>query len=510
MAEQALEIRGLSRYFGGQRALAEVDLTLERGEIHALLGENGAGKSTLIKILAGAVRPDAGEIRVGGAVLPRHRSPADAPAYGLAFVHQDLGLVDDLSVTENLSIELGYERRLGLISFRRSARRAAELLDRVGLEVSPTAVVGSLAQDQKVMVALARAISQGASLVVLDEISASLPAPEMSRLQESLRTSRQAGIAYLYVTHRLEEVFELADRVTVLRDGRRVTTAPVAGLAREELVRWIVGDAIEEPQALVGDQASEPGPVRLRVEDLEGGELSAPFSFEVRGGEIVGLCGLIGSGSREVARILGGATPRTGGQAMLDDRHLPLGDTAAMAGRGCAYVPGDRNRDGVVADLSVRENLFVGRRGKGEDAFCFPRRERARGAALAERFGVRPPGSLERPVSFLSGGNQQKVIFARALRRQPDLLVLDDPTAGVDVGSRVQLHGFVRDCAAAGAAVVLASTDYEEVASQADRVLVMSHGRLVAELAREELTPNRLARASYESHPTQATAEVVK
>ncbi|WP_053227860.1 sugar ABC transporter ATP-binding protein [Solirubrobacter soli] len=510
----ALEIRGLSKSFGGARALDDVSLTLRRGEIHALLGENGAGKSTLIKVLAGVVARDAGSV--------------DAHA-GLAFVHQDLGLIDELSVAENIALELGYERRHGLISFSATRRRVAALLADVGVDVSSDALVGTLAQDQKVMVAVTRAVSAGAGAIVLDEVSSSLPAPEMARLAASLRAARNTGVAYIYVTHRLEEVFDLADRVTVLRDGRRVATADVASTSHDELVGWILGDALETPPT----EARPLGDVALRV--------SGPVAFDVRAGEILGICGLIGSGSRDVARLLGGATkplratrpaappalaaaapvaaaapaappalaaaapvaaaaaslptraapPPT---AALFGRPLPLGDPFALSRAGVAYVPGDRVREGAVADLSVRENLFLARRPW--------RGEHAQAETLSKRFDVRPRGAVEQPLSALSGGNQQKVIFARALRGKPRLLVLDDPTAGVDVGSRLQLHGFLRECAGDGAAVVLASTDFEEIAAVADRALVMRHGRVADELSREQLTAERLARAAYGSEVT--------
>ena len=458
----ALSISGLSKAYGGARALEDVSLTLRRGEIHALLGENGAGKSTLIKILAGVVSADAGVVS------------AEA---GLAFVHQDLGLIDELSVAENIALELGYSRRRGLISFGATRRRVAGLLADVGVDVSPDALVGTLAQDQKVMVAVTRAVSAGAGAIVLDEVSSSLPAPEMARLAASLRAARKTGVAYIYVTHRLEEVFDLADRVTVLRDGRRVATADVADTTHDQLVSWILGDALE----VATGAARELGDVALRV--------TGPVAFDVRAGEILAICGLIGSGSRDVARVLGGATTPEG-TAELQGERLPLGDPYALSRAGVAYVPGDRVREGAVPDLAVRENLFLARR---------PRRERAAATELVARFDVRPRDAVERPLTTLSGGNQQKVIFARALHWRPRLLVLDDPTAGVDVGSRVQLHGFLRECAAEGAAVVLASTDFEEVAAVADRALVMRDGRVADELSRDQLTPERLARAAYGS-----------
>jgi ribose transport system ATP-binding protein len=506
----ALELSGISKHFGGQRALDRVELTLRRGEIHALLGENGAGKSTLIKILAGAVQRDGGEIAVDGRVLARPHSPSEAARAGIAFVHQDLGLVDGLSVAENVALELSYRTRLGLISMRATERAVGRLLEDVGTAVSPRALIGDLAQDEKVMVAVTRAVSKGAQIIVLDEVSSSLPAPEMSRLAETLRSARRTGVAYLYVTHRLDEVFELADRVTVLRDGRLVATAAVADTSHDQLVEWILGGSLELPGARdESGRAAHPN-LRLRVRDLSSPALTAPVSFDVASGEIVGICGLIGSGSREVGRLLGGAARPSTGEALLDGERLALGDPSRLSAAGCAYVPGDRGREGAVAEMSVRENLFLARRRAARDPLIrAPRSERAHASELARRYDIRPADAMELTMSALSGGNQQKVIFARALRSAPKLIVLDDPTAGVDVGSRVQLHGFLRESASNGCAVVLASTDFEEVASQADRVLVMRDGRVAEELERAELTPERLARASYGTSSNNILQEVV-
>ncbi|WP_294570072.1 sugar ABC transporter ATP-binding protein [uncultured Arthrobacter sp.] len=509
MEDPVLEIRGLGKHFGGHTALADVDFTLRRGEIHALLGENGAGKSTLIKILAGAIQRDTGDILVAGEEVARRASPADVARLGLAFVHQDLGLVDQLSVAENLALEVGYERHHGLISFRETERRAARLLADVGTAVSTQALVGDLSQDEKVMVAVTRAVSRGARIIVLDEVSASLPAPEFDRLADSLRVAQERGVGYVYVTHRLEEVFELADRVTVLRDGRRVATAPVAETSHDEVVEWILGGALAPPGAVDKTSAHGQRPVRLQVRDLLSAGLAGPISFEVAAGEILGICGLIGSGTREVARLLGGAAKPDRGTARLDGKPLPLGEPHRLVGMGVSYVPGSR-LEGAVPEMAIRENFFLSRR-QGpdtDDPFVrVPWRERVSATRLAEKYDVRPRGAVERPLAALSGGNQQKVIFGRALRAKPRLLVLDDPTAGVDVGSRLELHGFLRETLDSGTSIVLASTDFAEVASQADRVLVMRHGRVEAELPRDQLTPDGLARASYGTPDQNASKE---
>jgi ribose transport system ATP-binding protein len=495
----ALAVQGLSKSFGGQRALQEVDFDVRVGEIHALLGANGAGKSTLIKVLAGVHHADAGTVRVDGVELPARHRRADAVAHGLAFVHQDLGLIDDLSVAENVALEVGYATRARLISFRSTQRRAAAVLADLGCAVDPRRAVGELAQDEKVMVAVARAFALRARVIVLDEVSSSLPAPEAKRLGEALKTARASGVGFVYVTHRLGEVFDLADRLTVLRDGRRALCADVAASDHGTVVEAIVGHPVAAAEPVVRARRGG-GPARLSVRGVLGPGLAEPIDFDVAAGEIVAVCGLIGCGARELAALLGGATPPAAGGATLDGVALPLGRPHRLARSGCAYVPGDRQAEGAIFDLSVRENLFAARRGGGpDDGFVRrPRRERAAAQRLTERFAVRPPDSSERPLGTLSGGNQQKVVVGRALRTPLRLLVLDDPTAGVDIGARAELHRLLAAAADEdGMAVVMASTDFDEVAEVADRAIVLGHGRVEAHVSGSDLTPGHLARAAY-------------
>lgn len=499
-SELLVEAADVAKHFGGEAALDGVDFELRHGEIHALLGENGAGKSTLIKVLAGVVQRDRGEIRVDGDSLPRHLSPAIVRAAGLAFVHQTLGLLENLSVAENIALANGYVRRGGLISFGGTERRIADLLEEMRVEVSPRALVGSLSQDQKVLVAVARALSTDAKAIVLDEVSSSLPAPQVARLAEGLRAALRLGNGYIYVTHRIDEVFDFADRLTVLRDGRRIETTDVAATDHERVVAAILGDRPQEAPPRPLEQTASGGRVRLRVEGLRGGALAEPLDFELREGEIVGFCGLVGSGAQEVAALLGGALAAEGGRAEFDGTELPLGNVRALRAAGCNYVPGDRQAAGGVFPLSVRDNLFLTRRRRGSDRdsrLTRPRRERRAAAELSEHYDVRPRNSAEKPLVALSGGNQQKVIVGRALRRVPRLLVVDDPTAGVDIGSRRQIHEILRASAAAGTPVIVASTDFEEIADLVDRAFVFAHGRLHATLEREGLDSDRLAEASY-------------
>jgi ribose transport system ATP-binding protein len=498
--DTALAITSLTKEFVGQRALDDVSLEVRRGEVHALLGENGAGKSTLIKVLAGVHQAERGVIEVSGRALPARHRPADAAAFGLHFVHQDLGLVETLSVAENVALGRGYVHRLGVIDFRGTERRASELLDAMGSDVAPEALVGELSRPDKVMVAIVRAFAADARVIVLDEVTASLPAPEVERLSHLLMRSRRAGIGFIFVTHRLAEVLDIADRVTVLRDGRNVATLPVADVDHDRLVELIVGRRVD---GLEPDQERVTGSGALTVHGLLGRGLSEPISFDVARAEVVGVTGLIGAGAREVARMLGGAERPRAGHARFDGEPLPLAHPARLARAGCVYVPGDRVAEGIAPDLTVRENLFLaGVAGGGR--WRRPRTERQRARRLLEQHRVRPHDQPERLLASLSGGNQQKVVVARALARRPRLLVLDDPTVGVDVGARVELHRLIRRAAADGACVLFASSDFHELAEQCDRVLVMNSGAIGCELRSAELSAERVAAESYRIRGTVA------
>ena len=504
----ALRFVGLTKRFGNSTVLREVSFDVEPGEIHALLGANGAGKSTLIKILAGVHHLDAGRIEVHGDALTSGHGPDDARSAGIAFVHQDLGLVEDLSVADNIGLQLGFERRRGLVSTRATERRVADVLAAVGADLAPDGLVSSLTRDEQVLCAIARALALEPSIVVLDEVTASLPKPEVERLSRSLRSMRRGGVAFVYVTHRLDELPDLVDRVTVLRNGTRVVTSELADLAHDDLVRHIVGTEtpVVTSSARLRDAGADAAP-RLVVRDLTSRGLTSPLSFEVRSGEVLGICGLVGSGTRELAQLLAGAHEPTGGTVLLNGEPLPLGRPEALARRGCTVVPGDRQREGIVTGLALRENLLPTRRAFGawsRAGFRSPRRETRAVLGTLERFGVVPRDDPDRDVAELSGGNQQKIVFARALADRPEVAVLEDPTAGVDIGSREVLYDLVHEVAQAGSAVVLLSTDFEEVAAHSHRVLVLSHGSVVAELGGEgPVSADRLAEASY-AVPTTA------
>ncbi|MFC7550674.1 sugar ABC transporter ATP-binding protein [Plantactinospora sp. GCM10030261] len=496
----ALRVTGLSKSFVGQPVLTEVDLRIEPGEIHALLGENGAGKSTLIKILAGVYAADAGEIVVGGRRLRSRHQLADAMALGMRFVHQDLGLVDDLDIAENMALVTGFTTRGGLIRFDSTRRRAREVLGRLGVDLDPRRPVGELSQAERVMVAIARAFSTEARLIVLDEVTASLPTPEVARLHGLLREASAHGTAFLFVTHRLGEVFDVAHGVTVLRDGRRVVTDRVSGMTHPQLVEWLVGRDVAALPARSGRCSDRPVEPALQVRELRATQFHAPLDFGIGPGEVLAFTGLIGSGARDVVRAVAGALHPVAGRATLHGSPYPLGNPIGAAGRGCRYVAGDRV-ESIAPDLTVRENLFLtdlcqrGRRLR-------PEPERQAAGQLIARYDIRPAHAAELPAVTLSGGNQQKIVVGRALSGNPRLLVLDDPTVGVDVGARAAVHLFIRRAADAGVPVLLASTDFAEVASEAQRAYVLRDGVVGAVLTGRDLTEQRLAAESYRTRET--------
>lgn len=507
----ALRFLGLNKKFGQSEVLKDISFDVEAGEIHALLGANGAGKSTLIKVLAGVYSLDSGTIEVFGKRLEpgvgHGYDAAAVKAAGIAFVHQDLGLVEDISVADNIALQLGFEKRLGLIDNRATSARIARVLASVGADFSPDRMVSTLTRDEQVLCAIARALALEPRIVILDEVSASLPKPEVERLSKSLRSMRGGGVAFVYVTHRLDELTGLVDRATVLRNGRRVVTAAMSDLSHDALVKHIVGADVEtsHPRALPRNESGAPRTAKLVVRGLTTAVMTEPISFKVHAGEVLGICGLVGSGTRELAQVLAGAATPTGGAAELNGRALPLGRPEAMAQRECAVVPGDRQREGIITGLAIRENLLPARRAFGawsRAGFRNPRRETEAVLAACSEFGVVPRDRADRDIAQLSGGNQQKIIFARALADLPEVAVLEDPTAGVDVGSRAVLYELMHKAAEAGTAVVLISTDFEEVAAQSHRVLVLSHGTVAAEFPdARAITADRLAEASYAVSP---------
>lgn len=497
----ALEVRQLSKAFTATTALDRVDLNVARGEVHALLGENGSGKSTLIKILAGYHTADDGEVVVHGLRL-RRGDPGASIAAGCRFVHQDLGLVESLSVEDNLALSTGFPSRAGTVLTRELHARAVLDLSRIGLQVDPGTAVSSLSPAQKTGVAIARALTDvpGAPvrLLVLDEPTATLPAAEVHALLDVVRAVAASGVAVLYVTHRLEEVYAIADRLSVLRDGRKVVSAPVTELSRAALLTHLLGEA---PSARVSAPAAGPaGDVALEVDGLRSGPLY-DLSFSVRRGEVVGVAGLTGSGRESLlAAVFGGTPVRTAGTVRVAGRAVAPAPHRSIAS-GMAFLPADRKLRGGVMTLPARENLTLPSLASLWRLPALRRgREREEAAHWFEQLQVRPRGAAEKHLGTFSGGNQQKVLISKWFRCGPAVLLLDEPTQGVDVGAKAEIHRQVTQYARSGSAVVVASSDLEELTAICGRVLVLRDGRLSAMLSGDEVTVAALTTHALVEH----------
>ncbi|MGP8304079.1 sugar ABC transporter ATP-binding protein [Streptomyces inhibens] len=481
-----VRIRGLSKRFGGTLALDAVDLDIHSGSILALLGPNGAGKSTLIKVLAGVHHADAGEVTVAG-----HPLGTEAASRTMSFIHQDLGLVEWMTVAENIALGTGYPRRAGLVSWRRTQKQCTEALGIVAAHLDPRATLADLPRAERSLVAIARALSTQAELIVLDEPTASLPAADCARLFDVLHTLRDQGHALVYVTHRLDEVYKVADAFAVLRDGHLISQGPLADHSPAQLVHDIVG---HEPGGY--RIAPAAGPTVLSLERVRT-DNTAPVSLELRAGEILGMVGLTGAGHMELGRALTGARQIVDGRVLLDGRPYAPGTVAAAVDSGVGFVTSDRQEEGCAAELTVRENFLANPRADGLPALHWisPRRERAEAAELINRFSVYPRDS-EAPIATLSGGNQQKVMVGRWLRMSRSLLILEEPTAGVDIGAKTAIYRLLQDALAEGLGVLLISTDFEEVANVCHRALVFVRGAVTVELSGKALTVTELAHAS--------------
>ncbi|MGW0734907.1 sugar ABC transporter ATP-binding protein [Streptomyces sp. NPDC002851] len=489
-SDALLRIEGIRKSFPGVVALDEVDFALRPGEVHALLGENGAGKSTLVKLLCGTHRPDRGRILIDGQEVRVHGAQ-DAERLGIATIHQEFNLVPDLTVAEN--IFLGRQpRRFGLVDRGRMEREAAALLERVGIDLPARARVRELGVARRQMVEIAKALSLRARVLVMDEPTAVLTSEEVDRLFRIVRTLRADGVAVVFITHHLEEIAALADRVTVLRDGRSVGEVP-ASTPRDELVRLMVGRSIEQqyprerPDASAVDpQLADGDELLLSVRGLTRAGVFHDVSFEVRAGEVVGLAGLVGAGRTEVARAVFGADPYDAGRVEVRGAPLPRHDVTAALAAGLGLVPEDRAGQGLLPDASVQENLgLVTLRSATRAGFVDRGGQRAAAAEVAERLGVRMAGLGQR-VRTLSGGNQQKVVIGKWLLADTRVLILDEPTRGIDVGAKVEIYRIVNRLTAAGHAVLMISSDLPEVLGMSDRVLVMAQGRIVGELTADE------------------------
>ncbi len=484
----------LTKSYAGVRALTDASLDVRAGEIHALVGENGAGKSTLVRIVTGATAPDSGTVAIDGHAVERF-APVEARRLGVVAIHQHPALFPDLSVAENLALGAEPAGAFARVDWPARRARAREALLRVGADIDVDREARSLSLPEQQLVEMARALSVRARLLILDEPTASLTPREVDRLFDLLRQLRAAGVAIIYISHRLEELPRLADRVTVLRDGRTISTTAMADVDAAALITLMVGREVASVFPKREVAIGEPVLEVIGVSSKEAG--INDISLTVRRGEIVGLAGLVGAGRTELARVLFGLAARDAGSVQVAGRPVhPRSPQEAIAA-GIAYLPEDRRRHGVVLDLPVSANLtlaslaLVSRRGLLDRAA-----ERATATRLVDALSVKT-ASLDTPVRLLSGGNQQKVALGRWLVRTPDVLILDEPTQGVDVGAKAEIHRLIGDLAAQGMGVLLISSELLEVMGMSDRILVMRHGRLAAEFPRATADAESVMAAAF-------------
>ena len=492
IAPPVLELAGISKSFPGIQALKSVRFDMRAGEVHALLGENGAGKSTLIKIVSGVHRPDHGSIRIDGREVA-FASPLEAQRAGIATIYQELLLFPELTVAENIFMGHAPRTRLGAIDWGRMREQARNLLASLDIhDLDVNQVIGTLSVGNRQRVEIAKALSQNARILIMDEPTAALTEHDVARLFDIVRLLRARGVGIVYISHRLEEVFLLADRVTVFRDGEYVATKAVAETDRDDLIQMMVGRKID---ALFPTVEAPIGAPVLELRDIVRKPVTNGVSLTLRTGEIVGLAGLVGSGRSELAQAVFGITPADSGEIRLDGRAVRIRNPAAAKRLGIAYVPEDRGTQGLVRPLPLKDNVSLAVLGRiAKHAFI----DRGAEIRLAEesirRFGIRASG-IHQIVNKLSGGNQQKVVLSKWLARAPKLLILDEPTRGIDVGAKAEIHRLMGELARQGLAILMISSELTEIVGMSDRILVMREGRIVAEFARGAATQEAIVAA---------------
>lgn len=483
-----LLMRGIRKEYPGVCALDGVDFEVAFGEVHALLGVNGAGKSTLMSILSGATRMDGGAISINGKRLDI-TSPHKAMELGISVIYQEFNLVPHLTVAENIFLGREPRRRMGFVDYHKMYTGAVSLLERLGAPFSPRERVADLGVAQQQLVEIAKALFKEARIIAMDEPTATLSMKETERLFSIIRLLKAEGKGIVYISHRLEEIFEIADRVTVLRDGRLVETCSLQGVTRERLVEMMLGKALE---GAVPRGEVSPGHEVLRVEGLTRRGVLEGINFAVKEGEILGIAGLVGAGKTELARALYGLDKINEGKVVIGGRPVRLQSPAEAIRMGVVLVPEDRKRLGLVLGMAVRENISLASLFRfSRFGFVNGRRERRTAGEMVESLRVKTPG-LEQQVRNLSGGNQQKVVLAKWLLRGARVLIFDEPTRGIDVGAKVEVHGLIRALADKGAAILLISSELQEVIDHSDRILVMHGGKITGELRKEEATPERV------------------
>jgi ribose transport system ATP-binding protein len=494
-----VDIRGLGKHFAGEVALRDVDMDIVRGEVHGLVGANGAGKSTLIRCLAGVTIPDEGKIRVSGEEL-RSGSPQASEKAGLAFIHQELNLVPHFSALQNMLLGAPKATRLGLIDWKRSSRPARAAAERVGIKFPLDAKVSDLSVGERWLVMITKALVREASLIAMDEPTAALSGPESEQLFSIIRDLAASGVAILYVSHRLDEVLDLCDRITVFRDGQVAQRAARGSLDKKGLIRAIVGHDVKSADGSRRIQTDKSSVPLFSVRDVARGAAVKGVSFDLYRGEVLGLGGLVGSGRTEVARLAFGVDRLQRGQFEMNGKRVTMGSETQAIALGVALVPEERRSQGLMLAQSVAFNINIASlqslRVIDILPFLSSRKMRNQADSLIKDLGVKTP-SPSTKVASLSGGNQQKALIARWLRPDTKLLILDEPSRGVDIGAREEIHDAIRKLARSGVGVIVISSDVEELAVLTDRIVVMREGHVVGELSGDEITEARIVEMSY-------------
>ncbi|MBI5669548.1 MAG: sugar ABC transporter ATP-binding protein [Chloroflexi bacterium] len=491
-----LELENISKQFPGVKALDNVHFEVNAGEVHALLGENGAGKSTLIKIISGVHKPDTGTMKLDGQPVS-FNNPREAQQAGIATIYQELSLYPELTVAENIFMGHAPRRKFGpfeAVQWGKANEQAREILASLDIhDLDVRRKVGTLTVGNRQRVEIAKALSLNARILIMDEPTAALTEADVVRLFDIVRKLRERGVGIIYISHRLHEVFELADRVTVLRDGQYVGTRPVdKTLTENDLVSMMVGRTIDN---LFPKLDTEIGPPVLEVRHLSRKPMTRDVSFKICAGEIVGLAGLVGSGRSEVAQVIFGINPAESGEILIDGKPVTIKNPGQAMNHGIAYVPEDRGTQGLVRQMRIRENVSMSvLKAIRAGIFINRRAERSLAVSTIKQLNIRAY-SMEQVVNKLSGGNQQKVVVGKWLASKPRILIMDEPTRGIDVGAKAEIHRLMSELAREGLAVLMISSELPEILGMSDRILVMRGGRIVAEFSRDEATQERIATA---------------
>ncbi|MEO8470589.1 MAG: sugar ABC transporter ATP-binding protein [Chryseolinea sp.] len=483
---RTIELQGISKTFPGVKALQGIDMLIHPGEIHAVCGENGAGKSTMMNILAGNLQPDAGRISINDQIVSL-QSPQEAFEHGISIVHQHLSLVESLSIAENIFANQQPTNRFGFIQYKLLRQKTKVLLDQLDIQLDPTTTLSELSYAEKQMVEIAKALSKNPELFILDEPTASISAKETKILFNILKNLKQKGVAILYISHRLDEIFQIADRISILKDGKPQGTFPVAEISKELLIQKMVGRTLEE----TSDQSHRTGEVLLDVKNLSG-EKFTNISFTLHCGEIIGLAGLIGAGRTEIARAIFGVEGKKGGEIIFKNESIVFDHPEEAIERGVAYVPEDRKHLGLFMDMSIRDNIIAASLKNARDGNLFSSAKATNMASSSKQSLNIATTGVDQIVRNLSGGNQQKVVLGKWLLTNPDVLIVDEPTHGIDVGARHEIYKILSKLASQGKGIIVISSDMAELLRLCDNIIVLKEGSKAGTLSRQDATEQKI------------------